>query len=564
MTILCVELEGIHTMGEYNLNTTSTVTSQVLSCITKIVHETHGVMLHANGHKYVVSWNAFKAVHGHETVGCDAALQIAEEVIPLVKELVDEEIHVSMFVTTARMAVGYVGDEKRKTIGVFSTKLRDAEGPLCSLNKVLGTNILISAATRDAVGDNYNMRVVDYVCIDSVHEPLYELCPDAIPPLFNEAISCLRMCQYDVSTTKLAQYLTELGDEFDPQALRVWRISQFLEREADTQMEENKEEAGEEEETELPEEQRASEDTDNDPSPSLNSTVKISPRGWEDRLPTEIKCEDRHESWRRSEKIIGKGMQGEVWLGIGDDGKFVAVKFVRIPKGGAASTEVKQAAQETVMLSRLRHENIVGYVYGTVMNQRIVSIMEYVSAGSLEAIAESFDNVLSRTFVRRALRDILRGLAFLHQNGVVHRDIKPANVLMSADGVCKLSDFGTCLVAKEQNLVDGMTLHGSPVFMSPEACRGETVSSASDIWSLGVTAHKLLTGEFPYASNVTAYFLISRLRTGEGGFGPVCLEREGSAIHGDSLAVSFLAACWAREGSDRWTAEELLAHPYLM
>jgi len=308
---------------------------------------------------------------------------------------------------------------------------------------------------------------------------------------------------------------------------------------------------------ELPEQQ---------PAPEIAHDTSTSQRltDWDDRLPVEIKCEETHQSWRRSEKIIGKGMQGEVWLGVGDDGKFVAVKFVRIPKGGAASTEVKQAAQETVTLSRLRHENIVGYVYGTVMNQRIVSIMEYVSAGSLEAIAESFDNVLSRTFVRRALRDILRGLAFLHQNGVVHRDIKPANVLMSADGVCKLSDFGTCLVAKEQNSVDGMTLHGTPVFMSPEACRGETVSSASDIWSLGVTAHKLLTGEFPYARNVTSYFLISRLRTGEGGFGPVCLEREGSAIHGDSHAVSFLAACWAREGSDRWTAEELLAHPYLM
>ena len=297
------------------------------------------------------------------------------------------------------------------------------------------------------------------------------------------------------------------------------------------------------------------------------------PDEMEDKVE-EIVCEESGESWRRGDKLLGKGMQGEVWLGLGDDGKFVAIKYVRIPKHGQDSVVVRQAVQETVLLSRLRHENIVGYVYGTVLQQRIVSIMEYVSAGSLEAISESFQNVLTGAFVRRALRDILRGLVFLHRNGVVHRDIKPANVLMSSEGSCKLTDFGTCLnLAKKNSMVgDDLNLHGSPVFMSPEACRGETVTAASDIWSLGITAHKLLTGEFPYPSTITAYGLISKLRTGADGFGPQAGVMSatpvstaiGADLHSAQSAFDFLAGCWERTPSDRRTAEELLAHPYLM
>lgn len=101
----------------------------------------------------------------------------------------------------------------------------------------------------------------------------------------------------------------------------------------------------------------------------------------------------------------------------------------------------------------------------------------------------------------RAIVAVCRALVAAHAAGLVHRDIKPANILWSTDGQVKLSDFGLVKVDDDDSpLTTANTIMGTPSYMSPEQCRGETVDDRSDLYSLGATFFDLLTGHPPFTS----------------------------------------------------------------
>eukprot|EP00760_Papus_ankaliazontas_P031639 PhM_4_TR5374/c0_g1_i1/m.90673 len=783
VTALSLHLSGMHQLADWHPAMAHEIASEVYSLVSRVSAETHGVITQSDGCTTLVTWNAFKAVHRHEATACDVALRLVELLTDFLESKeYSSEIVVGIFVTTAPMAVGYIGDATRRTITVLSSKTSECVTVLSRLNETLGTTVLMSAATRDVVGNTMFSRIVDYVATgDGTHQPIYELLlvPPVRPELYNEAVSSLRTAHNGKSATTMESYLATVGIDADPQALRVWRVARTLEdQEASLSSSARhamyvrkyvgweifRDEfsdvyvpmgASFEDSTSLTETRGAPAVAETggrtpeqpkfmvddvqqpttphelvfDPPPPINthavatesasssttpaeSTISPTrgpsrttsamqlrnrrhnsnigrldenaflntvhgslfgiagtpvggpppssqqlmisptdqdpsyasgfgglcvsagvttptpitedlrgadeldeddPENWGNTLTDELEelgagandgavpavITDEHtgERWVRSEILIGKGAQGQVWLGVGDDSKFVAMKFVRISKTEAGFAVVKSAAQETVLLSRLRHDNIVGYVYGSVVgSQWIVSIMEYASTGSLEYVADSFRSTLSEQFLQRCFREILRGLAFLHDNGVIHRDVKPANILMTGDGCCRLSDFGTSYRTKKRAQqaggIRGMSVHaddlglaGSPVFMSPEACRGGTdVTSATDIWSFGITAHKLLTGEFPYSSNITTFELISGLRRtavmvtstmspdgeepskkkSERMIAPAGLMPTLSTERLSSEAIAFLRCCFQSDPAGRSTAEQLLAHPYLM
>ena len=108
--------------------------------------------------------------------------------------------------------------------------------------------------------------------------------------------------------------------------------------------------------------------------------------------------------------------------------------------------------------------------------------MEYIACGSLETIVNTFGNIPEGTAVHY-VRDIVRGLSYLHSHDVVHLDVKPANVLLDQQGRCKLADFGTAVALSDLMQSEVM---GTPVYMAPERVTGDT-SALSDIWSLGIT-----------------------------------------------------------------------------
>lgn len=276
--------------------------------------------------------------------------------------------------------------------------------------------------------------------------------------------------------------------------------------------------------------------------------------------------------WRKSEKLLGKGAFGEVFLGMRvDDGKLVAMKQLKIPEivsASAATTRMRRTQQrekqelealvrEIKMLCQLRHPNIVFFLGCGVVSHDILINLEYVSGGSLQSILEEFGCIPLQA-AQRYLKDILRGLDFLHGKGIIHRDLKPGNVLLHVDGGCKVTDFGTSI--QIQNILDNNIVVGTPAYMSPEQAKGSHYTCLqSDLWSVGIMAIQLLTGTLPIAIQTAAeaHQHMRRLATDESFTVPIPVE----ALH--PAAVPFVSQCLRRDATSRGTAHELLLHPFL-
>ncbi len=101
------------------------------------------------------------------------------------------------------------------------------------------------------------------------------------------------------------------------------------------------------------------------------------------------------------------------------------------------------------------------------------------------------------------MQDLLTGLQFSHERGVVHRDIKPANVMLTSTGQAKIADFGIARI-ESSSMTQAGTLLGTPAYMSPEQFMGQVVDARTDIYSSGVLLYQLLTGERPFEGGMSA------------------------------------------------------------
>jgi hypothetical protein len=196
---------------------------------------------------------------------------------------------------------------------------------------------------------------------------------------------------------------------------------------------------------------------------------------------------------------LGRGGMGVVDLARTPDGRKVALK--RLTLQGSAS-EIARARQrllrEADVLRRLDHRHVVGLYDVIDEGDEIVLVMPYLSGGSLaERVAQHGPAPADE--VERQARGLLAALAEAHRAGIVHRDIKPANVLFDDEGQPCLADFGVALSRDQTHglTVAGMVV-GTPGFMAPEQARGEAVTPATDVFSLGATLLYAATGEGPY------------------------------------------------------------------
>jgi serine/threonine protein kinase len=205
-------------------------------------------------------------------------------------------------------------------------------------------------------------------------------------------------------------------------------------------------------------------------------------------------------AWR-VEARLGRGALGEVWRARDERGAPVAVKLLH--EGLAGDDELAaRFAREARLVRRLAHAAIPAvYADGRTPDGRAAIVMERVDGEDLAAaIARE-----GRLPVAEALRVGARVAAVLadaHEAGVLHRDIKPQNLMRSPDGAVRVLDFGVALSADEPRLTATGVVLGSPWYLSPEQCRGEPATPASDLYALGATMVHALTGEplFPEAS----------------------------------------------------------------
>jgi len=195
---------------------------------------------------------------------------------------------------------------------------------------------------------------------------------------------------------------------------------------------------------------------------------------------------------------IGVGGMGEVWLAERSDGEFeqrVAIKQLAYPTPGL----LQRFRQERQILARLEHPNIARLIDGGVAADGTpYLVMEYVEGVPITEYAR--DRALD---VRSRLRLLLRvceAVQYAHQNLIVHRDLKPSNIFVTADGLPKLLDFGIAKVLTTTD-VDAPTQTVArlltPDYAAPEQFSGAPVTTATDVYALGVVLYELLVGTRP-------------------------------------------------------------------
>ena len=205
------------------------------------------------------------------------------------------------------------------------------------------------------------------------------------------------------------------------------------------------------------------------------------------------------------EKRIGRGGMGSVWLASKADGPKVAVKLVK--RGMDTSEILRRFRMERQVLASLDHPNIARLIDGGSTPEGMPYLaMEYVEGTPIDQFCETRASAITDRL--KLFRDVCSAVQYAHQNLVVHRDIKSGNILVTHAGVVKLLDFGiakllrtdlsTLEIAQTRPEMRPMTLD----YASPEQVRGETITTSTDVYSLGVLLYKLLTGTMPYGVSV--------------------------------------------------------------
>jgi serine/threonine protein kinase len=212
---------------------------------------------------------------------------------------------------------------------------------------------------------------------------------------------------------------------------------------------------------------------------------------------------------------IGHGATSRVYLARDPfANRDVAIKVFLFDKKADEQEERmvhKAFVAEASLAGKLNHPHIVEIFDAVVEPNRSYLVMEYVPGTTLDAHVEPA-TLLPMTKVVEIIFKCVRALEYACRHGIIHRDIKPGNLLLSENGETKLGDFGASF---QQKMMDTTQIDavGSPAYMSPEQIRMEPLTHQTDIYSLGVTMYRLLTGRLPFTASTQAGLTYAILNT---------------------------------------------------
>ena len=237
-------------------------------------------------------------------------------------------------------------------------------------------------------------------------------------------------------------------------------------------------------------------DADSDPGATIDRAMVSGAEAW--ALATEEKAIGTRMGPYRITGFLGRGGMGAVYRAVRDDAAFEKDVAIKLLRGGMDSRSVlRRFEQERQILARLEHPHIARLLDGgTGSNGMPFLVMEFVEDGI--TVTQHCKEALLGLEKRLLLfLDICSAVGYAHQNLIVHRDLKPGNILVDKSGSVKLLDFGIARVLSETG-DQTMTVAGAqmltPEYASPEQVRGEPVTTATDVYSLGIILYELLTG----------------------------------------------------------------------
>ena len=200
--------------------------------------------------------------------------------------------------------------------------------------------------------------------------------------------------------------------------------------------------------------------------------------------------------------VAGRGNMGIVYAAHDPfEDRKVAVKVCVMEDDAGASTASRIARKlffnEAHTVGELDHRNILRVFDAGEENEEAYIVMEYVESARTLSEFCSAENLMPLSRVAEVLFQSARALDYAHRRGVVHRDIKPTNLMLTVNGDVKIGDFGIAQGAQAET-TQIMGALGSPRYMSPEQAREDDVNNQTDLYSLGVVAYELLTGQPPF------------------------------------------------------------------
>ena len=262
-------------------------------------------------------------------------------------------------------------------------------------------------------------------------------------------------------------------------------------------------------------------------------------------------------------EVIGEGSQAKVREALDASTlRRVAVKIVNLRQLRKVRNAEAGFKRELSIQRRLKHRHVVEMIECFNVEhkekQKVYVVLEHVPGGSLQDLLEGLpDGVLPMGMARRFARQLFDGLGYCHAQGVVHRDIKPSNLLIAADGVLRIADFGSADELSRFDATDACSKsRGSPAFQPPEVAKGDAAFAGFkvDVWACGVSLYRMTTGIVPFEGSSLMH-LFENIAKGD-------FEIPAAILH-DAPLVALLRGLLTVEQEQRLSVANALEHAWV-